>query len=848
MKSPCLKIPGGHGLPSPVLKVAAVFMVCVGVLWMAAGKYETHLLGDVRGQIQIRLAMYGSVLTEALNQRLEVLAALEGFMAMHPDDAVFRSRFETFASGLHAGKPGLRAIQIFPPEGKVLVYPKAGNEAMLDRRLKDLVNDERPGVRRDVKLAMELRSTVISGPYPLRQGGFGLVARKPVFQGRTFRGLAVTVIELEPVLKITRLSQSGGSPLAIALRRPGEPAFWGEDNVFAGQPVLHPLLLPETAWQIGAIPAQGWKKKILGPLMVFWAAGGGMSLLAAGLVLSISRRQERLSLLVQERTALLEKSQEQYRQLYDTNPDPLFVLDGKGLILQANPAACRQYGYSKEQLHQLFISDLTIPGSEPQISELTAGETSGVRNAILGQLRKDGTQFEAGVNSLPVWFRNQACIFITVRDISQPREAEARLAESENRYKALIASMPSGFAVYEMIYGPEGTPRDYRFIEVNAAFEQLTGLQAGTLLGKRSLEVFPGTDPQWMEYFERVTRTGRPSRFENYSKALGKYYEVAAYKPAENQFAAIFSDITQRRAVEKERMELQKSLEEKVREQTDELRLRVGESERLNRAMMNLLDDLKTSNRELEVSSQSLAEANRELEAFSYSVSHDLRAPLRGIDGFCMVLLEDYAGRLDDQGRHYLSRIRSATIHMGKLIDDLLRLSRISRATPSLVLMDLSALAREIAQELKKSAPRRTVDFQIEPDIRVTADPRLMHIVLENLLGNAFKFTGRRDHAKIEFGRDQTDGQTVFRVRDNGDGFDMRYADKLFTPFQRLHRTDEFEGTGIGLSIVNRIIQRHKGRIWAQSAVGEGAGFYFTLDDQRRPDGKNYLADRGQPR
>jgi len=220
---------------------------------------------------------------------------------------------------------------------------------------------------------------------------------------------------------------------------------------------------------------------------------------------------------------------------------------------------------------------------------------------------------------------------------------------------------------------------------------------------------------------------------------------------------------------------------------------------------------------------------NRELEAFSYSVSHDLRAPLRSIDGFSQSLLEDYAGRLDDTGRDYLCRVRAASQRMAQLIDDLLNLSRITRAEIYREEVDLSALARSIVAELQKSQPERPVEFTIAPGLAAEGDARLLRIALENLLNNAWKFTSKHPAARIEFGAMEQEGQTVYFIRDDGAGFDMAYADKLFGAFQRLHTASEFPGTGIGLATVQRIIHRHGGCVWARGEVERGATFYFTL-------------------
>ena len=225
-----------------------------------------------------------------------------------------------------------------------------------------------------------------------------------------------------------------------------------------------------------------------------------------------------------------------------------------------------------------------------------------------------------------------------------------------------------------------------------------------------------------------------------------------------------------------------------------------------------------------------LEAANRELEAFSYSVSHDLRAPLRGIEGFSRSLAEKHAHQLDDHARECLQRLGAATRRMNQLIEDLLHLSRVTRCELYPQPVDLSALAAAIATDLQKTQPERRVTFVIGQGLVGHADRHLMQIALENLLGNAWKYTSRRPQARIEFGMLESDGERVYFVRDDGAGFDMAYAKRLFAPFQRLHSVAEFEGTGIGLATVQRIIHRHGGRIWPEAAVDKGATFYFTTD------------------
>jgi light-regulated signal transduction histidine kinase (bacteriophytochrome) len=253
-------------------------------------------------------------------------------------------------------------------------------------------------------------------------------------------------------------------------------------------------------------------------------------------------------------------------------------------------------------------------------------------------------------------------------------------------------------------------------------------------------------------------------------------------------------DITERKLAEKEISELNAGLERRVIERTTQLEA-----------------------------------ANKELEAFSYSVSHDLRAPLRSIDGFSQVLLEDYMDKLDAAGQDALKRVRAAAQRMAQLIDDMLKLSRVTRSEMRLETVDLSAMAHAVLAELQRTQPERQVDCDIAEGIVAKGDTQLLRAVLENLLGNAWKFTGKQSCARIEFGKTQHEGETTYFVRDNGAGFDMAFVNKLFGAFQRLHPVEEFPGTGIGLATVQRIIHRHGGRVWAEGALAQGATFYFTL-------------------
>ncbi|MGZ6268905.1 MAG: sensor histidine kinase [Candidatus Limnocylindrales bacterium] len=243
--------------------------------------------------------------------------------------------------------------------------------------------------------------------------------------------------------------------------------------------------------------------------------------------------------------------------------------------------------------------------------------------------------------------------------------------------------------------------------------------------------------------------------------------------------------------------------------------------------------ELQTANADLELRTRQLQKANKELESFAYSVSHDLRAPLRAIDGFSQTLIEDCAPLLDEAGRFAIERVRANAIRMGRLIDDMLHLARISHGELRPGPTDLGALASEIVAELREQEPDRNIDVRIAEGLVADVDPDLIRIALANLLSNAFKFTGNQTAPTIDFASETQGDEVVYFVRDNGAGFDVAYADQIFRPFERLHSQDDFPGTGIGLATVQRVIRRHGGRIWADAAVGRGATLFFTLNSTR---------------
>jgi K+-sensing histidine kinase KdpD len=330
---------------------------------------------------------------------------------------------------------------------------------------------------------------------------------------------------------------------------------------------------------------------------------------------------------------------------------------------------------------------------------------------------------------------------------------------------------------------------------------------------------------------------------------LPPLHEISLFRIQEAPIAIVFlfvgviisllsSNLRQKNQIALKEIAARKQSESEVASYRDHLedlvKQRTAELENSNRNLNLEIAERKKTEEELKQRTMDLETSNRELEAFSYSVSHDLRAPLRSMDGFSQAVLEDYADKLDEQGKDYLNRIRESSQMMAQLIDDILGLSRVVRAELWLTKVNLSDMADAIAQDLKRLEPQRQVEFNIQPGVEAVGDSNLLHSVLENLLNNAFKFSAGRQIARIGFGVEEKNGAKAYFVQDNGAGFDMKYADKLFQPFQRLHSNSEFPGTGIGLATVQRVIRRHGGKIWAEGEVGKGATFHFTLAQERK--------------
>lgn len=483
--------------------------------------------------------------------------------------------------------------------------------------------------------------------------------------------------------------------------------------------------------------------------------------------------------------------------LLQNSPNLIAVFDVNGRYVLVSPESARAMGLETDHVLGKSFAELLPDALADTFTERLARVVSQGRPMTVLDEMGDGESRQFFETTLfPVsWTDGRIELIGSIaRDVTQRVQDQKKLQAWHDLMQDIIRYDPSAIAVLD---------REMRHIYVSQRYLDDYGVTQ-EILGRNHYEVFPDIPERWREVHARALQGEVLHSDEDFFVRCDGRVEYTRWlcRPwhaADGSIGGIVlytEVITALKQVERELRDLNRELENKVRERT-----------------------------------AGLEAANRELEAFSYSVSHDLRAPLRSIDGFSQALLEDCHDRLDEQGRDYLYRVRKASQRMGMLIDDLLKLSRVSRAELHPVSLDLSRVVEQITASLAAAEPDRAVTVTVEPGITAHGDPALLRIVMENLLDNAWKFTRYAANPQITFGQQVVDAEPVCFLQDNGAGFEMTYAGKLFTAFQRLHSTERYPGTGIGLATTARIIRRHGGRIWAEAEPDRGATFFFTLPD-----------------
>ena len=490
----------------------------------------------------------------------------------------------------------------------------------------------------------------------------------------------------------------------------------------------------------------------------------------------------------------IQASQEQYAHLFENAVEGLMVFRVERAssgsvdleLVDLNPIAEKRTGLSRDTVAGLRLSGLD--GADERTRSYfrlvaDAVESGGLTRRVFHDEEDDAHEL---IEAYPIGKDRWA---LATEDITERKLAEQELRRSRQQYVTFIN------ATDDIAYVKDA---DLRYIIVNPASTTFFGRGLDEIIGHTDGELMaPEGAANCAASDLRALDSGRVVVSE---EALGaRVYETRKFAvelaSGSTGVGGYVRDVTEQRRAELEIRRLATDLERRVEQRTAQLE-----------------------------------STNRELESFAYSISHDLRSPLRALDGFSEILLEDYGENLDDAGRDYLRRIKGAANHMAGLMDGLLQLSRLNREELVFREVDLGAMAASTVAELREHDPGRDVVVDIQPGLVAQADPKLMRSVLVNLLGNSWKFTARHDHAHIEVGAAESDRGRAFFVRDDGAGFDMRYAENLFGAFQRLHTADQFEGTGIGLATVQRIVHRHGGVVWAEGEVEQGATFWFTLE------------------
>jgi PAS domain S-box-containing protein len=544
----------------------------------------------------------------------------------------------------------------------------------------------------------------------------------------------------------------------------------------------------------------------------------------------------------------LQENELRYRALFERTSDAVFILDLEGRYIAVNQRAADMIGYSRDQMIGMSAQHVVIPDeyshSQDRLAALKAGQSLPVYERTLQ--RKDGTKVPVEINAALVYDPAGQPLHIqsVVRDISSRKRAEAEreqlLSDLIRRSTQLVTAAEVSTSASTILDPDKLMAETVNLIQGRFGFYyvglflvdeagEYARLRAGTgQAGQEMLaaghklavggESMVGTCVARAEPRVALDVGEEAVRFKNPHLPQTRS-ELALPLISRGQcLGALTVQSTQENAFSVNDIAALQSLADQLAIALSNARL----YEEVQRYATRLEDLVVARTAEL-------AAVNKELEAFAYSVSHDLRAPLRSIDGFGQALLEDYAGQLDAVGQDYVRRMRAASQRMGQLIDDLLKLSRLTRRELHREPVDLSAMAAAIAADLQQAQPGRQVQFAIAGEVVAYGDEHLLRVMLENLLGNAWKFTSRQPQARIQFGAEGSGSERLYFVRDDGAGFDMTYANKLFAPFQRLHNVTEFEGSGIGLATVQRIVHRHGGRVWAEGAEGQGATFFFTL-------------------
>jgi PAS domain S-box-containing protein len=776
---------------------AWLFAVMAALLVLATEQVIEHYaqqseLEEERGDVLNRLSTVRARLEGVVNINLSLVHGLTAVIESRPE--IDQAGFAAIADGLVSERYALRNIGAAPGMVLSLMYPLAGNEAALG-----LDYRSHPQQREAALRARDSGRTVIAGPVDLQQGGVAIIARKPVFLPpllpggeKPFWGLVSAAIDVETLYQQAGLLDSDLG-LRIALRGSNAsgasgPLFFGDAALFNADPVSVEVTLPGGgSWQMVAIPAEGWGRADAGVAL--------LRLLSFLVALAAALMTYRL---LRSAEVLASQSARMHALLH-TIPDLVWLKDANGVYLSGNPRFEKFFGAREAEIkgktdHDFVPAELADFFRESDRAAIAAGAPR--VNEEWVSFASDGHRELLETIKAPVYDGRGGLLGVLgiARDITQHKQAEARLREQEAFFRLIAENMGDMVAVLDL----QGC-----LVYDSKAYRALFGKPDALPDRDPFALVHPDDREHVRQAFQTTIATGLGQR-GTYRVVLpdGSVRDIESQggvirdtEGRVTQVVVVSRDVSERTRMEDEIRQLNSDLEERVRQRT----------------------------RELDA-------ANKELQTFTYSVSHDLKAPLRGIDGYSRLLLEDHREQLDEEGRLFLDKVRHGVAHMGRLIEGLLAYSRLERR-------HLHGRTLDLAEQVGMVLDSRRVELQaagmiIEVRLHglsVCADPAGLDMVLRNLLDNALKFTRDSEPPMLTISGSQSDQSVTLAISDNGIGFDMRFHERIFGIFQRLQRAEDYPGTGVGLAIVHKAMQRMGGRVWAQSQPGHGATFYLEL-------------------
>ena len=776
---------------------AWLFALLGALLVLAAGQVVAYYaqeseLEQERSDVLHRLSTVRARLEGLVNVNLSLVHGLTAVIESRPD--IDQAGFAAIADGLVDKRYALRNIGAAPDLVLSLMYPLKGNEAALG-----LDYRQHPVQREAALRARDSGRTVIAGPLSLEQGGVAIIARKPVFLPaaeaggeKRFWGLVSAAIDVETLYEQAGLRDSDLG-LRVALRgRDGSGArgagFFGDAALFGDDPVTVEVTLPGGgSWQMAAIPADGWGRVDAG-IVLLRLVTFLLALAAAVMAYRLVRGGE-----------LLASHSARLDALLKTLPDLVWLKDANGVYLSCNPRFELFFGAPEAEIrgktdHDFVPADLADFFREKDRAAIAAG---GPRvNEEWVSFASDGHRELLETIKTPVFDGRGRLLGVLgiARDITQRKQAEASLREQEAFFRLIAENMGDMVTVLDV----QG-----RRLYDSPAYRALFGNPEEVQEPDPFASVHPDDREGVRRAFATTIATGVGTR--------GTFRVVlpgGGWRDIESQGGVIrnVDGRVERVVVVSRDVSERKRMEDRIHQLNADLEARVSQR------------------------TAELDAANKELQTFTYSVSHDLKAPLRGIDGYCRLLLEDHREQLGEEGRVFLDNVRNGVAHMARLIEDLLAYSRLERRGLHGQTLDLSRQAGMVldSRRAEIQALGMVVDVRLH-GLSACADPAALNIVLRNLVDNALKFARQSQPPKLAISGTQSEKSVTVAIKDNGIGFDMRFHERIFEIFQRLQRAEDYPGTGVGLAIVHKAAQRMGGRVWAESQLGRGATFYLEL-------------------